>query len=207
MNTAVQHLNDLSAAADALHNTRFTAYNEIANKLATSVGWTGKTDFDSIAPRVAEEITRIWRGTGGSEKDIERDLDTLSTCKTPAQLHGAIGRIAHLFEGQIDSMQAKYQQGMGTTPVEVIAPDARKALSGLETKGGLPPSRAAAKASPGPSGAGGGASPAAAGKTGPVQDAGGGKFKVRGRSGKVYTFPSRQAADSFAADDRAAGGQ
>lgn len=146
MNTVVGHIAQLSDAADALKNKNTQGYNQIANALATEFGWTGKTDFDTIAPKVAQELTRVWRGTGGSESDIQRDLDNLSSSNAPAQLHSSIGNLGKLIESQLASMQEKYRQGMGINDIQMISPEARKNLDKLETRAGGKP--AAGSSSP-----------------------------------------------------------
>lgn len=138
LNTVIGHIAQLSDAAAALKNSDFKSYNKIANALQSEFGWTGKTDFDTIAPKVAQELTRVWRGTGGSEADIQRDIDALASSNAPGQLHSSIANLGGLVESKLDALKETYRQGMGTADIEMITPEARKALTTLEQRSGRP---------------------------------------------------------------------
>jgi hypothetical protein len=152
LNTAIGHLQELTTAADALHNGNYPLYNSIANRLATATGWTGKTDFDTVAPRVVEEVTKLWRGSGGAEADISRDLQTINSSMAPQQIHSAIATTGRMMEDKLNSLASQYQAGMGTAPINMITPQARATLSALEGgKTGGTPAAAPAAASAGTS--------------------------------------------------------
>lgn len=130
LNTAVGHLDQLDKLTDALHNSDWKVYNTVANSLMSNTsGWTGQTDFDTVASHVAEELTRIWRGTGGNEADIKRELDSLNSSRPPKQLHSAIGNLGGLVESQVDSLRQRQEQGLGiAATIPVASPEARKTL-------------------------------------------------------------------------------
>lgn len=138
MNTAIGHLDQLSKLTDALKNRDMKLYNAIANSImSNTTGWTGQTDFDTVSSRVAEEITRIWRGTGGSESDIQRDLGTLSSSRPPSQLHSAIGNLGSLIESQLQSLEERQKVGLGIgANIPVVSGQSRQTLQKLESKSG-----------------------------------------------------------------------
>jgi hypothetical protein len=136
INTAIGHLSQLSDLADALHNKDWNAYNSIANSMMTEFGWTGKTDYDTVLGRVAPEITRVWRGTGGNESDIKRDIDTLNSSRAGGQIHGSIANLGDMLKSKIDSSAEQYAQGMGTKPVEMTTPQAAATLAKLSKRAG-----------------------------------------------------------------------
>ncbi len=136
VNTAIGHLSQLSDAADALHNRDMQTYNSIVNGLMTEFGWTGATDYNTILNRVAPEITRVWRGTGGNESDIQRDIDTMKSSRAGSQIHGAIAELGGMLESQLESTRERYRQGMGTADIEVLRPDSRETLTKLEKRAG-----------------------------------------------------------------------
>jgi hypothetical protein len=148
VNTAIGHLSQLSDAADALHNRDMQTYNSIVNGLMTEFGWTGATDYNTILNRVAPEITRVWRGTGGNESDIQRDIDTMKSSRAGSQIHGAIAELGGMLESQLDSTRERYRQGMGTADIEVLRPDSRETLTKLEKRAGKAPSSTAASVAP-----------------------------------------------------------
>jgi hypothetical protein len=136
INTAIGHLSQLSDLADALHNKDWNTYNSIANSMMTEFGWTGKTDYDTVLGRVAPEITRVWRGTGGNESDIKRDIDTLNSSRAGGQIHGSIANLGDMLKSKIDSSAEQYAQGMGTKPVEMTTPQAAATLAKLSKRAG-----------------------------------------------------------------------
>jgi hypothetical protein len=84
---------------------------------------------------VAQELTRAWRGAGGSEADIQRDLETLSQNAAPQQIHGAISHIGELVQSALDSLGSQYQQGMGTKPIGMLSADSEAKLAAIQGKG------------------------------------------------------------------------
>jgi len=148
LNTALGHLSELTDAVTALKNSDYPDYNRIANNLKTRIGWTGQTDFKTIAPRVVQEITRLWRGAGGAEADIDRDLETLDPAMAPKQLYSSISKTAHMMEDKLHALESQYAQGMGTAPVRMLDPGAQQTLRQLENL--LQGGGAAGSASSGP---------------------------------------------------------
>lgn len=134
LNTGIGHLNQLADAVASLHNMNWQFGNRVKNWLSEEFGGTGPTNFDAIKNRVAPEIVKIWRGTGGSEADIKRDIDSLSNAKTPAQLYGAIYEIANLMQSKIEANEAQYSQAMGPhgLPLQMITPQSQSTLTKLE---------------------------------------------------------------------------
>lgn len=152
LNTGIGHLDQLVDAVAGLNNGDFTPYNAAKNAIATIKGDPSVTNFKAVADRVAPEITRIWRGVGGSEADISRDLATLSTASSPQQLYGAIGNIAKMMQSKIDSNQFQYEQAVPGRPITMIRPEAEAViakLEGLANGQGAPPKAGAASAPPG----------------------------------------------------------
>lgn len=140
LNTAIGHLAQLSTAADALGNTSLTPYNTLKNWLSQKSGDPKLTNFQAVVKPVADELTRVWRGTGGSEADIQNRLDALSASNSPEQLHGAIRQLGELMQSKIGALQNQYQQGMGVTNVNMLTPEAQATLGKLEGKSSGTPS-------------------------------------------------------------------
>jgi hypothetical protein len=134
LNTAIGHLADLSSAVDALGNTSLTPLNTVKNYLSRKAGQTATTNFQSIVGPVADELTKVWRGTGGSEKDIQDRLSALDPSGSPEQLHGAIAKIGQLLESKIEALQSQYHQGMGIADIQMLTPKSQQLLDALEQK-------------------------------------------------------------------------
>ena len=84
LNTAVLHLSELSDDAQKLNNWpsgSFGPLTSTVNNLRTSYR-EGEQDpaisnFKNTAGKVAEELTQAYRGAGGAEADIKREMDNL----------------------------------------------------------------------------------------------------------------------------------
>src|SRR5665213_3292606 len=114
LNTGIGHLDQLSNAIPALNNGQIPALNAIENFVSTQTGGTGPSNFQAIKNSVAPELVRIWRGSGGSEGDIQGRLADLDAAKSPDQLNGVIKELADLMKSKIDALGDQYQRGMGT---------------------------------------------------------------------------------------------
>jgi hypothetical protein len=133
LNTVIGHLGSLSTAANALNNTSFPMWNSVANAYENATGDPRVKDFDTTKKAVVDELTRVWRGTGGSEGDIKTWSDQINAANSPDQLHSVIGKIGELLESKINSLAETYKQGMGTTadPIEFVTPKSRQTLDTL----------------------------------------------------------------------------
>lgn len=135
LNTGIGHIGQLADAVAGLHNVSWSqSANAVKNWLSSEFGGTGPTNFEAIKNRVAPEIVKIWRGTGGAEADIKRDLDSLSDAKTPAQLYGALQEIAGLMQSKIAANRAQYDSAMGPNglPLHMITPQSQATLDRLD---------------------------------------------------------------------------
>lgn len=134
MNTVVGHLADLQKIGEGLGNTSYDWVNEIKNWLTPGGSKTGVSinNFNTAKQAVADELTRVYRQAGGSEQDIQSWQATLNAAKSPQELEGAFRTIGGLLESKLGAMQNQYQQGMGTTPVNVVTPQTRATLDRLQ---------------------------------------------------------------------------
>lgn len=137
INTVIGHLDDLSTAADNLHNTGSPLLNVPLNAISSKLlGRPGVKNFNTVKKAVADEVTRVWRQAGGSEGDIKAASENLDAAGSPEQLHQAIATYGHLLESKLQALQNQYQQGMGTAGVQMVTPKSRQTLDTLERKAG-----------------------------------------------------------------------
>lgn len=118
-NTALEHLGDLSDAAQKLDNFNTSIPgNNLLNagknllKSSSSAG-TALTDYQQLADRFNEEATKFYRGTGGNQADIQRGLLNLSPNMSPDQINAAIATQAKALHDKVDELQNRWRQGMG----------------------------------------------------------------------------------------------
>ncbi len=140
LNTVLGHLDTLSGAADNLNNFGgvATPLNKVVNPIENAFGDPRYRQFDNTRKAVADELTRVWRGTGGSEGDIKTWTDTLNNAGSPEQLHGVIKNIGDLLQSRMDSLSEQYRKGMGTAAdgLQLLTPKSQAILDRLEQKAG-----------------------------------------------------------------------
>jgi hypothetical protein len=139
LNTVISHISKLSDAAETLNNTDSPDYNAVKNWFSQHFGSATVTNFKTIQKAVADEVTRVWRQTGGSVEDIAAARQNLDAANSPDQLRGAISEYGDLLGGKILSMQEQYQQGMGKSSdanATFIRPDTKQTLEKIAARAG-----------------------------------------------------------------------
>jgi len=138
LNTVIGHLQTLSDAADGLNNSSIPGVNKLTNFLASNTGDPRVKVFNTAKKAVVDELTRAYRGTGGSEADIKSWAENIDAANSPEQLHSVIAQMGHLLESKVTALGEQYNQGMGTTanPIQLVTPHARGVLTKLEQRMG-----------------------------------------------------------------------
>lgn len=135
LNTVAQHLAQLQGYADKLGNSSFTPYNTAKNAIEGTLGNPAPTNFNRTVLPVAQELERVWRGTGGSEGDIKEWISNLSSSSSPAQFKDAFSGLTDLIYGKLSALRDQYVQGMGTTanPYRFLSPKTQQIFSHLDS--------------------------------------------------------------------------
>jgi len=137
-NTAIGHLGELSDAAEALNNSSIPMINGVVNWGAQALGGgTNVTKFQNILGRFAEEATKFYRGTGGTEADVQRDIANLNSAQSPAQLRTAIAAQARLMQSKIDALQDRWRTGMGPLVPDfpIVTDHSKQAMDRINGRG------------------------------------------------------------------------
>lgn len=139
INTAIGHLATLRKAARGLNNRSLRGWNKIANLVATESGDPAVRNFQIARQAVASELTRAFRGTGGSLTEVKDWEAAISDADSPAQLEKAIGQATELLVSRLEAMQSQYQQGMGRSAdaMQFLTPKNRETLDSLLVGGGV----------------------------------------------------------------------
>jgi len=137
LNTVIGHLQSLTNAGDALGNSNYPIWNSVKNIYENATGDPRIKDFDTTKKAVVDELTRVWRGTGGSEGDIKTWGAQINAANSPDQLHSVVAKIGDLLESKLNALSETYSQGMGTTenPMQFVTPKAQKALEQMRSYG------------------------------------------------------------------------
>jgi len=132
-NTAIEHANQLSTATDALDNGNIRALNQIGNTLGYQFGSDKTTNFNVIKNALSGEISKVFKGGGATDAEIEAVQQPFSTANSPAQLKGAIKTAIALMNSKREALQQQYASGVQAKPNF-----GGGAQGGGQTQGGAP---------------------------------------------------------------------
>ena len=113
MNVAIDHLDTLQTAANALNNGKLPIFNDIALKFAKNTGQPQITDFNSLKSIVGSEVAKAVAGGAtalGDREEIRKEIDAANS---PAQLAGVIEKYQKLLGGQLNGLETQYKSGGG----------------------------------------------------------------------------------------------
>lgn len=108
-NTALEHLDTLHEASQALNNGDIQMFNKIGNAWNSATGKAAPTNFEATKKIVADEIVKAIVGTGGGVSDREEAAKTIQSANSPAQLNGVIEQYKELMAGQLKGLKQQYK--------------------------------------------------------------------------------------------------
>jgi hypothetical protein len=113
MNVAVDHLDTLQEAANALNNGQLPIFNDIANRFAKNTGQPAPGNFDALKSIVGSEVAKAVAGGATALGDREEIRAEINNTKSPAQLAGVIQKYQQLLGGQLTGLKQQYISGGG----------------------------------------------------------------------------------------------
>lgn len=117
-NTAIQHLGRLhSQIGDvAGHQVPLIGnfLNSAENAATKASGVPGVPAYNDTLGHLAEETTKFYRGTGGSEEDVRRNMSNLGADLSSQQKESGTANTVHLIYGKLAPMVEQYNKTMGT---------------------------------------------------------------------------------------------
>jgi hypothetical protein len=113
LNTAIQHAGKLSDLIETLDNSNYPMVNAVLNPLKSAGGSTAVTNFDTVAPQLAKEIERVWRGAGGTAGEIKDLIETIGHNKGKQQQREALQQFVELAKGKLDTVEQQRDNVMG----------------------------------------------------------------------------------------------
>lgn len=153
-NTAIAHLALLSAAAKSLpgynkdndtapvgdpgataasQSRNMPFINALRNKIATSFGGAGATNFNTEASAVGSELAKVYKGTGApSEGEIENWQSSINPNMSNAQIEGSIQAAINLMAGKLSTLSQNYSSVMGKQgDFQILTPTSIRTLEAL----------------------------------------------------------------------------
>lgn len=136
LNTVIGHLDDLDHAIDGLHNVGIPAANKVINWAVGASGQdAGIKTFETAKTAVANELTRVFRGTSGAEADIQAWQKQLDAASSPESLRAVVHAMAELINSRLEALGEQYSQGMGRSsdPIRLLTPDKQHAFDRMRS--------------------------------------------------------------------------
>lgn len=139
-NTAIGHLKSLDDNIDKLGNTSVPAYNAMYNRTRKQYDTDYQkalNSFRTSVNAVAAELTRAFRGTGGTLEEIKDWKEAINEADSPEALHASVRQGVDLLRSRIEAVGDQYNRGMKTSkdPIQLLSPRAREAIKMLEGTG------------------------------------------------------------------------
>jgi len=136
LNTAIQHMASFKQAADDLQNaTGFpgaTLWNYAANKGLESVGDPRVKKLTMAADALAGELSKVFKGTAGTDQEIKAWREELSTSASPEQFEATVAKGIELLGGRFEAIRDIWTKTM-EKPLEesLLSPGARGIIKKL----------------------------------------------------------------------------
>lgn len=131
LNTAIGHAGRLFDQIGDTASGNFTPLNAVENKITDLTGGAGPQNFRQTAAALASELTTVFRGSGGAEADVVRQLDGLSENASSEQKKAAVRNAIDLLNSRLSALHDQYTSGMGTmqTPYQFVSDKSKAVLS------------------------------------------------------------------------------
>jgi len=141
LNVAVDHLDQLGNAVQALGNGNVRLFNGISQSFAAATGSAIPTNFDAIKNFVTDEVTKAVIGGGGGVGDRDKAAQIISRANSPQQLTQAITQVQGLMGGQLNGLRRQYEASTGLNDFEkrYVSPRAAQVLQAHTGVNAAPP--------------------------------------------------------------------
>lgn len=121
-NQTIHHVGALVDSMDKLNNGQFPLKNAVGNTINTAMGKGAVTEFMPNAHAVAEELSKVFKGSNLSDAEVRQWEASLSPNMSPEQQRAAVGKIMTLLHGSLSALEEKRLSGMGSVMAERAGP-------------------------------------------------------------------------------------
>ena len=105
------------------------------------LGKEAASNFSLAQTAVGDEMMRVFRQVGASEREAEDWRSKFNKSNSPEQMKGALRTAAELLTGRIDALNDTYDRGMGTTGgfPKMLSDKSKAAMASFGAGGGKEP--------------------------------------------------------------------
>lgn len=130
INTAIQHLDLLKQAAQAVGNGSFVPGNAIYNTVRTAFGGAAPTNLATINEAIDGEVGAVIKKGAATEGEMARQGKLSNQNSSPEQIAGRVDTTIGLLGGKANALDYQFKQAMGQNdPTQLLTPEARSVLS------------------------------------------------------------------------------
>ena len=130
LNTAVDHLEKLKTTGDKLQNSGVRAYNYFKNSLSKNLGEPEVKAYMDAAHAVAGEMAAVFKNGTGTDVEIKKWLDNISSSDSPAQIQTNFDTLVALMQGRVGALESRYEKIVHKSP-EIFSAKARGIIQRL----------------------------------------------------------------------------
>lgn len=144
-NRIIGHIGELADAAKQLHNRSVEPWNYLANEIgqATDSDGGALNRYTTTQKAIADEATKFFRGSSGTEADIQSKLSNLSPSLGPVNQQVGMEALVGLMAPQLYNLREGYKKTMGRYPAQPLLTDEARGVlqkmgydpDQIETKG------------------------------------------------------------------------
>lgn len=113
LNVAIEHIDTLKRAGEALKNGDFTPGNKAYNEIVKVFGVTPPNTFEGIRDMVANEVVKGTIGNAGALQDRAEAAAKVKASSSPQQLNELMNGWTELMGGQVKGLEQQYQGATG----------------------------------------------------------------------------------------------
>ncbi len=138
---ALMHMNNMYSHVGDLRNTKYPAYNAVANAIAEQTGdvrfQKAAASFSADKTAAIEELTKAFKGTGGSLTEVQMWEKEMSSAGSPEALEATIKEGVSLLDGRMEVQADKQNRVLHTTDTgyNLLPPKGKAAYDALTGAG------------------------------------------------------------------------
>jgi hypothetical protein len=121
-NQTLHHVGSLLDSFDALNNGDFPWKNAVGNFVAEKTGSGAQGAFRTNAHAVAEELSKVFKGSNLSDAEIHAWEQNLHENMSPEQQKTQVAKLGELLHGSLQALEEKRLNSMGPMAAEKAGP-------------------------------------------------------------------------------------
>jgi len=121
-NQTLHHVGQLLTSMDDLNNNSYPALNWLGNKAAEATGSGAQDSFRTNAHAVAEELSKVFKGSNLSDAEIHAWEQNLHENMSPEQQRTQVAKLRDLLKGSLEALEEKRQNSIGPIAAEKQGP-------------------------------------------------------------------------------------